>query len=387
MSSAVNKPISASSRKRPASARHLVEDLRRRMTPTATRVFVLAERPDLGASAVVLASNIGYPAELLESGGALDLDRGLLLIVGDGFSASFMRQILTGIWAERTERVAIFGEQIVGEALAVFDRAGFPFVVSAAPTPDRLASIFATMAPESVDGRRAMATRRDTAAAAIEAGSDRLFHHIRSGDLSAAVTEARFAFDHFDALLDSAAAAHWLSIIQAYHNGTAQHCSLVSAIAMLFARRLGFSSGDQRRLFEAAHFHDVGKVEIPLSILDKPGALTQQEREVMETHASAGYVILAGNSALTTEVAEAARDHHEYLDGSGYPHGIGARAISDVTRLITISDIFAALIERRAYKKPRTAREAYAIMLSMEGRLDATLLKAFAGIAENCSSD
>lgn len=364
----------------------VTQELRRRLTPASTPITIVAEHESLGSTAALMASGLGYPATLFRQGQP-DLDSGLLLVVGQHFSSEFLRLVLAGPWKGRFDRVAIFGDQINDRALAAFDKAGCPFVVRSAPTPERLASILATMAPESVDRRRSTIMRRDAAAAEIENGTERLFEHIRSGDLSAAVGEARYAFDHFDALLDSAAAAHWLSIIQNYHDGTAQHCSLVSAIAMLFARELGFSANDQRRLFEAAHFHDVGKVEVPLSILDKPGALTPEERRVMEIHASAGYAILAGNSAIATEVAEAARDHHEYLDGSGYPYGIDVRSISDVTRMITISDIFAALIERRAYKKPKTAREAYSIMLSMEGRLDPTLLKAFGRIAESCSSD
>lgn len=373
--------------RRPRAATGLARVPHRRPPLPPTPVVVLAESTPLGAATVMMASNLGYPAGLFQSGlDEIDLDRGLMLIVGSAFAPDFQQLILSGPWVRRTDRTVVFGADMPGQVLAALNAAGFPFIVGAPPTVDRLAGILATMAPESVDGRRATIMRREAANTAIEAGADRLFAHIRGGDLSAAVSEARDAFDHFDALLDSAAASHWISLMQSYHDGTAQHCSLVSAIAMLFARSLGFSSGDQRRLFEAAHFHDVGKVEVPLAILDKPGALTAEERRVMETHAGAGYAILGINSAVSAEIAEAARDHHEYLDGSGYPHGIGAKAISDVTRIITISDIFAALIERRAYKQPRTAHDAYSIMLSMEGRLDMTLLKAFRGIAEGCAA-
>ena len=156
---------------------------------------------------------------------------------------------------------------------------------------------------------------------------------------------------------------------------------------MLFARGLGFSGGDQRRLFEAAHFHDVGKVHVPLAILDKPGALDRTERGVMEGHAEAGYDILASGDAVAGEIAEVARDHHEYLDGTGYPRGIGGHEIPDLTRIITICDIFAALIERRSYKAPKTVGQAYAILQSMDGKLDATLLRAFSNVVASCSPD
>lgn len=156
---------------------------------------------------------------------------------------------------------------------------------------------------------------------------------------------------------------------------------------MQFARTLGFSGADQRRLFEVAHFHDVGKIDVPLSILDKPGALTPEERVIMDRHAIAGYDILARHPDTSGEIAIGARDHHEYLDGTGYPHGSAGKGISDIARIITICDIFAALLERRSYKKPKSAHEAYAILNSLDGKLDTTLVKAFGPIARCCASD
>ena len=362
-------------------------ELRLKLMRQAVPAAVLAERPDLGTAAALMLSDLGFVAAPWRSGTPEpDLDHGLMLIIGDRFAPDFLNDVLNGPWTTRLDRVVLFGDRLGGRTLAALDEIGFPFIVKSLPTPERLASILALADPSTAALRQSTVARRTAAAAEIETGSDRLFELIRAGNLGAAIAEAKGAFNHFEALLDSAAAAHWLSIIQSYHDGTAQHCSLVSAIAMLFARGLGFSAGDQRRLFEAAHFHDVGKVHVPLSILDKPGALDPEERRVMETHARAGYDMLVGNDAVPGEVAEAARDHHEYLDGTGYPQGIGGRRIADITRMITICDIFAALIERRAYKAPRTAREAYAIMQSMDGKLDATLLRAFSPIAESCSS-
>lgn len=351
-------------------------------------VYVLAERADLGAGAVALLSELGLAAVSNRGTfGALDLEHGVMLIVGDHFEMEFLTNVLTGPWTTRLERVVLFGNRIGGRTLAALNEIGFPYIVKSLPTAERLASILAAAIPATVMTGRSVVAKRSAASSAIEVGSGRLFEHIRAGNLDAAVSEARSAFNHFEALLDSAAAAHWLSIIQQYHNGTAQHCSLVSAVAMLFARSLGFSEGDQRRLFEAAHFHDVGKVHIPLAVLDKPGALASDERELMQTHAKAGYDILVQNDAIASESAEAARDHHEYLDGTGYPRGIGSRQITDITRMITICDIFAALIERRSYKQPKTAREAYSILQSLDGKLDPSLLRAFSKIADGCSSN
>jgi putative nucleotidyltransferase with HDIG domain len=351
-------------------------------------VVVLAERVDLGAAAVAMLSELGfvvaYPQDAFS---VADLQHGFMLIVGDHFAPGFLADVLTGPWTAHLERVVLFGNQIGIRTLAALDEIGFRFIVKSLPTPVRLTRILAAIDSSMVAAGQSTIARRIETSATIEAGSNRLFEHIRTGNLGAAVSEAKAAFNHFEALLDSAAASHWLSVIQQYHDGTAQHCSLVSAVAMLFARSLGFSQGDQRRLFEAAHFHDVGKVRVPLFVLDKPGSLDADERTIMETHAKAGYDIITHNDVIAGEIAEVARDHHEYLDGTGYPRGISGGRIADITRVITICDIFAALIERRPYKQPKTAREAYSILQSLGGKLDPSLLRSFSKIADSCSPD
>lgn len=365
----------------------LDREVRDKLSELAVTVGVLAETSELGVATRTMLSELGIDAPARgESLNAADLDHGLLVIVGDHFAPEFLTNVLTGPWTARLDRVVLFGNRIGTRTLAALDDLGFPFIVKSLPTPERLSSMLAAADPTTVALRQAVQAQR-AACSAIEEGSGRLLGHIRTGNLGAAIAEARRAFTQFETLLDSAAATHWLSLIRQYHDGTAQHCSLVSAIAMLFARGLGFSSGDQRRLFEAAHFHDVGKVRIPLSVLDKPGPLDANERFIMETHAREGFEILARHPDLAGEVAEVAYAHHELLDGSGYPRRIGGQEIGDVTRIVTICDIFAALMERRPYKQPKTARQAYDILQSMDGKLDATLLRAFADIAESCSSD
>ena len=75
------------------------------------------------------------------------------------------------------------------------------------------------------------------------------------------------------------------------------------------------------------------------------------------------------------------RHHHEYLDGSGYPDGLTAPEISDLVRLLTISDIFAALIERRSYRPSMPRQDAYKILCDMDGKLEGSLVKAFRSVA------
>jgi putative nucleotidyltransferase with HDIG domain len=172
----------------------------------------------------------------------------------------------------------------------------------------------------------------------------------------------------------------WVDTVRAHHDPTYQHCLLVTGAAVAFGRHVGFSERDIRRVTSGALLHDIGKVVVPLTILDKPDKLTVEEFDVVKQHTLAGAEMLVRNNAFDEEMLDIVLSHHEYLDGSGYPHGRSAQSISDLVRLITIADIFAALIERRAYKEAMSPETAYDILLSMNTKLDIPLVKAQKGV-------
>jgi putative nucleotidyltransferase with HDIG domain len=173
----------------------------------------------------------------------------------------------------------------------------------------------------------------------------------------------------------------WLETVRRHHEGTYQHCLLVTGIAVDFGLSLGLAKPDIERLYSAAMFHDIGKARIPLAVLDKPGRLDPEERALIETHPAAGYDVLKGNVGVSAEILDAVRHHHEYLDGSGYPDALCAASISDIVRILTISDIFAALIEHRVYKPTLSREQAYEIIQSMHGKLERPLVAAFRAVA------
>ena len=173
----------------------------------------------------------------------------------------------------------------------------------------------------------------------------------------------------------------WLNTVRHHHEGTYQHCLLVTGIAVDFGLSLGLAKPDIERLYSAAMFHDIGKAKIPLALLDKPGRLDPQERALIETHPAAGYEILKCSAGISLEILDAVRHHHEYLDGSGYPDAIGGASISDIVRMLTISDIFAALIEHRSYKPTTPREQAYEIIRGMRGKLEGPLVAAFREVA------
>ena len=173
----------------------------------------------------------------------------------------------------------------------------------------------------------------------------------------------------------------WLDEVRRYHEGTFQHCLLVTGVAVAFGLDVGFSGGDVSRLGMAATLHDIGKARIPLPILDKPGRLDPEEEEIIRRHPGIGYDLLKGVSGISPEILDGVRHHHEYLDGSGYPDGLAASQISDLVRLLTISDIFAALVESRPYRPPMSRQDAYQILCGMEGKLEGALVRAFRKVA------
>ena len=169
----------------------------------------------------------------------------------------------------------------------------------------------------------------------------------------------------------------WLATVGRHHTDSYRHCLFVTGFAVAFAQHLGMREDDQRRLARAALLHDVGKAFIPVAILDKPGQLTNEEMTVIRRHPRLGYDTLAAEGGFPPEMLDVVLHHHELLDGSGYPNGLRGSQISDIVRLTTIVDIFAALVEKRAYRQPFTHAKAFAIMEQMGDKLDQHLLQAF----------
>lgn len=173
----------------------------------------------------------------------------------------------------------------------------------------------------------------------------------------------------------------WLTTVGCHHTGSYRHCLFVTGFAVAFAQHLGMREDDQRRLVRAALLHDVGKAFVPVTILDKPGTLTEEETRMVRMHPRLGYEALAAEGSFPPEMLDVILHHHELLDGTGYPNGLRDNQISDIVRITTIADIYAALVEKRAYRLQFTHANAFAIMEGMRGKLDQHLLQAFRPIA------
>ena len=178
----------------------------------------------------------------------------------------------------------------------------------------------------------------------------------------------------------------WLDVVWQFDDVTYQHCLLVAGLCAAFAVKSGLTPSHRHLLLQAALLHDVGKARVPPGILNKSAALSKPEMDLVRSHAALGHAMLAGQRGIDPVILDVARHHHEYLDGSGYPDRLQGRQISDYVRIVTICDIYAALIERRPYKAPMPPQQALAVLKDMGDRLDKNLLKHFEAVVADSGS-
>jgi putative nucleotidyltransferase with HDIG domain len=172
----------------------------------------------------------------------------------------------------------------------------------------------------------------------------------------------------------------WLDAVRSHHAGTFQHCLLVTGAVVAYAAEAQIPERRRTILTIAALLHDIGKAAIPNEILDKPGALTKEEFSLIKAHPRIGADYLGTQRHLSPIIVDAVLHHHEYLDGSGYPDRLSGEQISPSTRIITVCDIYGALVEQRAYRPAKTQAEALYVLIRMaqQGKLDYEVVRTLA---------
>jgi HD-GYP domain-containing protein (c-di-GMP phosphodiesterase class II) len=166
-------------------------------------------------------------------------------------------------------------------------------------------------------------------------------------------------------------------VIDAKSPFTARHSRGVATYAGLIGEQLGFPRSDLRELYRAGMLHDIGKLGIPNTILDKPAKLTDEEFARIKLHPSYTASILAGIPAFAG-FAEIAAAHHERLDGRGYHRGFAAADLPVSARALAAADVFEALTGDRPYRTPMEPDDALAIARRDPGRLDQECVEALA---------
>jgi len=160
---------------------------------------------------------------------------------------------------------------------------------------------------------------------------------------------------------------------------TGNHVKRVAEYSKKLALLSGLSVEKSEILFTASPMHDIGKVAISDSILKKPGALTDDEFKIMQTHTTIGFEILKGSSREVLEAASVvANEHHERWDGKGYPNGLAGEDIHIFGRITAIADVFDALGSDRCYKKAWSDEKIYNVFESERGKqFDPNLMDLF----------
>lgn len=181
-----------------------------------------------------------------------------------------------------------------------------------------------------------------------------------------------------NSILHSPDAFLWLNQLKNKDKYTAQHSLNVCALSIVLGRYLNFSVANLNNVGLCGMMHDMGKMLVPLDILNKPGKLEPDEMEIMRNHPALGYELLKSSDQMYPGAIDTAYSHHEMLDGSGYPRRIGQKGISLFTRIVTIVDMYDAITSDRVYQKGRTHLEATNILANMAGsQLDERLVIKF----------
>lgn len=180
-------------------------------------------------------------------------------------------------------------------------------------------------------------------------------------------------------------AAALVTTLDARDRYTAGHSAAVALYARDIAKQLGLSEDQQQLAHLCGLVHDIGKIGLPVGLLEKPGKLTLDERRQMEEHSAIGERIL-GKVEDYAEIAAIVRHHHERWDGRGYPDGIASTDIPLVARIIAVADAYNAMTSDRPYRDAMPSRVArLRLAHAVESQFDSSVVAAFEAILADAS--
>ena len=178
-----------------------------------------------------------------------------------------------------------------------------------------------------------------------------------------------------------------IATLDARDRYTAGHSAAVAVYARDIATRMGLSEGQQALAHLCGLVHDIGKIGLPAGLLEKPGALTLDERREMQRHSEIGERIL-GNVDTYSEIAGIVRHHHERVDGQGYPDGLAGDDIPLLSRIIAVADAYNAMTSDRPYRDAMPSRVArLRLAQAVETQFDTAVVAAFEAILAGASED
>jgi putative nucleotidyltransferase with HDIG domain len=158
---------------------------------------------------------------------------------------------------------------------------------------------------------------------------------------------------------------------------TFKHSVDVATMSMIIGKKYGLTKDEVHEIGVAGLLHDVGKSKIPLEILNKPGRLTDEEFALMKQHSLFGFQILKERNQFPDSIMRGVLQHHEKLNGKGYPVGVTGEKIHKYAKIIAVADVFDALVTERPYKSAFPKNTAIEMLMAMTEELDMEALKSF----------
>lgn len=173
-------------------------------------------------------------------------------------------------------------------------------------------------------------------------------------------------------------ASMWLTQLKNRDEYTAIHSLNVCVLSLTFGRSLNIAKDQLIELGLGALLHDIGKMRVPLKVLNKPGKLTSDEFEIMKSHPGMGYELIRNDKNLSPEVLAIVRHHHERLNGQGYPDQLVGQDISYFTKIVSITDVYDAITSDRVYHDGMTPHVAMQRLYEwMPDNFDQELMQQF----------
>jgi putative nucleotidyltransferase with HDIG domain len=192
-------------------------------------------------------------------------------------------------------------------------------------------------------------------------------------------------------LLDAVTGSHYkplLGALKKHDNLTYVHSLRVATLLSLFGHTIGLTDDALLILATGGLLHDMGKTEAIQNIINLPRKLTDEEMKTVRQHVTTTIGYLKEHSDVPKGVITIAAQHHERLDGSGYPKGLKGNHLNDLARMAAIVDVFSALTERRSYRPAMSPQKAFVVMRTeMQPSLDQRLVGMFQDLLVNASSE
>jgi putative nucleotidyltransferase with HDIG domain len=204
-----------------------------------------------------------------------------------------------------------------------------------------------------------------------------MFEEVRMGNAVDVGGARQLVEDISDSVARHPGAIISLARLKTADDYTYMHSVAVCAMMVALSRQLGLDEAQTRSCGMAGLLHDLGKVAMPIEVLNKPGKLTDAEFDIMKTHPTEGFKMLKASPNVDAVALEVVLHHHEKMDGSGYPEHLKGEQISLYARMGAVCDVYDAITSNRPYKTGWDPAESLRKMAEWKGHFDPKVFQAF----------